>query len=173
MVLAELKNETFAIWDDIYTRQHDGVDYIGGAGVFHIAPLPSSGDMTIQGVDVTFSGLDQRVITGMEKAEYHQRPIFIRLVFLHPETSQLVAVHNWFDGIIDTATRTDQAGGTSVLTFHCESMSRELDRSGRRVRSDADQREIDPTDKFFQHTGAAIETPFYWGRSGPSRPFGN
>jgi len=50
-----------------------------------------------------------------------------------------------------------------------ETAARGLGRRGARMRSDADQRLLDPADGFFKHISYAAEKNLYWGGKRPAR----
>ena len=168
LVLFEL-DSNFGFWDDVYDITFDGNTYVGGAGKFTISALPSVNDMSVQGVSITFSGLDTDALVMTETEDYHQRPVSVYLALMD-QAGGFLSVKRWFTGVTDQAVRREQAGGDATLTVRAEPISRELGRSGARVRSDADQRLIDADDGFFRHVASAASQKIYWGRKGPQKP---
>jgi hypothetical protein len=105
-----------------------------------------------------------------ETEAYHQRPVTVYVGFFDIQTQALLAMKRWFTGIIDQAIRKEQANGVATLTVKAEPVSRELTRTGARMRSDADQRLLDATDNFYANVSLAVNQPIYWGKKGASRP---
>lgn len=167
LALFDLPSGRFGIYDDQYDLSWDGDTYTGAAGRFTMSLPPGANDMSIRGLTVTLSSLDSAALAWVQEADYHQRPMFAALAFIATETPQVVAVKRWFTGFIDTVTWQERLDGEGRIIVRCESASRELDRSGARTRSDADQRALDPLDGFFKHTVNAIATDVEWGSSMP------
>ncbi len=66
-------------------------------------------------------------------------------------------------GRVDSAPVEDVIGGTSTITISIETSARGMGRRGKRMRSDADQRTIDPLDGFFKHCSYAGTKTVYQG----------
>lgn len=156
-------------WDDIYDVTYSGLAYAGAAGRFTITPFDSVSDQSISGIEVTFSGLDVDVANQVETAEYHQRPMQVNVAILSTVDNSFIAVKSFFSGFVDQIVRRESMG-RSDLVVRCETISRELDRSGTRTRSDADQQAFFSGDKFFEHVAPSIFRNVVWGRKGPQRP---
>lgn len=169
LIHAELPGGTIGFWDDIYDLVYAGVTYTRGAGAFTMSPISSHGDLAVRGVQVVFSSLDTDVVSQIYAAEYHQRSVVISRAIMAADQPFVIQMHAWFAGFIDQAVIRERGGGTADLTIRCETIARELNRKGARTRSNADQRQIDVNDGFFQHTANATNSPIRWGRR-PDRP---
>ena len=170
LVLFELASGNYGFWDDVHDLGWSGDTYLGRAGAFTITPLPSVSDGSVQGVDIVFSGLDERAQAIISGEQWHQKPVSIARALLDPKNGAVITVDVWYRGFIDAAIWSgDFVGGAGVLTVKTESISRELYRKSARTRSDADQRRIDASDSFFEHATAAVTQDIYWGRHGPQR----
>lgn len=156
-------------WDDIYDVTYESQLYKGAAGRFTISPFASVSDQSISGVEVTFSGLDVAVANEVETAQYHQRPMQVYLAILSTADNSFIAVKSYFSGFVDQIVRRESLGSAD-LVVRCETISRELDRSGTRTRSDADQQSFFAGDRFFEHVAPSIFRNIVWGRKGPQRP---
>lgn len=165
LVLVEMPTERVGIWDDAYSVSYGGDTYGGAAGRFTISAYSSAFDGGARNVDVTLSGLDTEIATRIEGQPYHQRPITCMLAIMAVDAPQIIHVSTWFTGFIDQLVRKEKGGGASTITLKCEGIAREMQRSGGRTRSDADQRLIDPTDGFLKHTANAVSTEIRWGQS--------
>jgi len=82
----------------------------------------------------------------------------------------------WERGRLDQVTRDDelpdaeeQKEGEATISAEIETAARSLGRRGARMRSDADQRLVDPQDGFFKHTSFAAQKMLYWGGLRPTR----
>lgn len=152
------------IWDDVGSIDYGGDTYVGAAGRFTVAPVPSSLDGGARPVDVTLSGFDIEVANVIDGAGWHQRPISIVRAILAVDTPQVIHTMPVFAGYLDQMLRSERAGSSSTMVFRCEAASRELGRRGARTRSDPDQRQRDPVDGFFKHTVNSVQQQFEWGR---------
>jgi hypothetical protein len=68
----------------------------------------------------------------------------------------------------DALDTVETIGGPAVVNLAVESAARGLGRSGARMRSDPDQRLINPDDGYFKNTAYAGEKMLYWGGKKPS-----
>ncbi|MEL6738348.1 MAG: hypothetical protein AAFO28_05440, partial [Pseudomonadota bacterium] len=91
-----------------------------------------------------------------------------RLIF-HNATNALLDGGLWGRGRLDTLEVNEEIGGEAAISAKVESPARGLGRRGGRMRSDADQRLIDPNDGFFRNVAFAGERTLYWGGPRPAR----
>lgn len=154
-------------WDDVYDIDIAGKVYAGKAGRFTVSELPSKGGLSIQGVRITFSSVDSAALAMIRNETWVRRSVVCSVAHLSKETGGVIAVSQRFSGLIDKAEWEEQPGGHGNLIISAETISRELNRSGTRTRSEADQRQLDPDDGFFKHVAQSVETDIYWGRKGP------
>lgn len=158
-------------WDDVGSIVYNSDTYVGSAGRFVLEPATSASDMSIRGLNVTFSGLDSVVVNMIEGTVWHQRPIQVFRAVFAVDEPQTIYVNSEFTGFMDRIEWREAADGQpSSLVLICESTSRELSLSGARTASDADQRQREPTDGFFSFTSSAIAQSFDWGRSPQQAP---
>lgn len=169
MVRFDLEPDAVGFWDDIYDVTYESQLYWGAANRFTISPFASVSDQSVSGVEVTFSGLDVAVANEVETADYHQRPMQVFVAILSTVDNSFIAVKSFFSGFVDQVVRREQTGRADLIV-RCETISRELDRSGTRTRSDADQQSFFSGDKFFEHVAPSITRNIVWGRKGPQRP---
>lgn len=167
LALFDLPSGRYGLFDDQYDVSWGGDTYVGAAGRFRMDIPPGASDLSIRPLTITLSSLDSTALAWVQSQEYHQRPMFAALAFLATETPQIVAVRRWYTGYVDKVLWQERINGEGRLVVTCESASRELDLSGARTRSDADQRALDPVDGFFKHTVGAISTEVGWGTSIP------
>jgi hypothetical protein len=170
MALFDLPSGRYGLFDDQYDVAWAGDTYVGAAGRFTLQLPPGASDLSIRPLTLTLSSLDSAALAWVQSQEYHQRPMFAALAFLATDTPQIVAVKRWYTGYVDKVTWQERLNGEGRLVVTCESASRELDLSGARTRSDADQRALDPADRFFAHTVGAISTEVGWGTNIPQPP---
>lgn len=156
-------DETFSVWDDVGDVVIEGVTYFGAAGRFTVQSAPSSYDSAARGAKVTFSGLDPLVAAQVQSSQWHQRPISITRLIIATEAPSVLHLLPDFAGRLDKMVVREETGGLSTVEFLCETDAIENSRSGGRTRSDADQRERDPTDGFFKFSASAATTTIDWG----------
>lgn len=145
-------------------RTFDGV---GDRGIARVAGGALGG--AAQNITLSLSGIDPETLALMDAAEVKGAPTVLwRLIFDHSGTS-LLDFHVWGRGRLDTLEQEDEIGGTAALTARLETAARGLGKRGGRMRSDADQRLIDPADGFFKNVSFAAEKQLYWGGRRPAR----
>lgn len=157
--------DPFCVWDDIGSITYSGDTYVGKAGRFTISPVQNSQDLAARSVDVVFAGIDQSVVNQFLTAPWHQAPVTIMRAIVATDVPQVLHVTTEFAGFVDQMLSQDRAGGTTTLTYRCESSAREFQRAGARTRSDTDQRERDEDDEFYAFSASAITEPINWGGS--------
>lgn len=158
------------IWDDLYQLTVSSVLYWPAAGRFTVSPVISTGDLSVRNVDVTLSALDAGRVAVILGLQWHQRPVQISIALSAVETPEAFSVYPWFAGAVDLIDQKEKPGGSADLIIRCEGSARELSRKAHRLRTDADQRQIDPNDGFFKHVTSVVTEELYWGRAGNASP---
>lgn len=169
LALFDLPSGRWGIFDDDYDLTWNGDTYIGAAGRFTMQIPPGAADLSVRGLTIALSALDGSALAWVQSQEYHQRPMFAAIAIIATETPQIVSVRKWFSGFVDTVTWQEKIDGEARLIVRCESASRELDRSGARNRTDADQRARSASDGFFRYTVSAIAKDVEWGANEPQQ----
>lgn len=170
IVLFDMPSGFYGFWNHTYDTTIDGHTIKSLPGEFQVSAIKSSMDMSIEKVTVTFGGLDPRVSMLIDEETYHRRPVRIFRAVIDPSTDKVVGITQWFSGVIDTVPTSEQVGGPTTLTVNIDSDDWELNRSGTRVRTNGDQRQIDSLDGSYAYTTSAIAKPIWWGRAGPVNP---
>ena len=122
-----------------------------------------------QGQTLTVSGIDPVVRENLDVASLRGLPTILwRLVFNGAGTRLLDArVH--LRGRIDQAPIEDTPGGTSELRLSIEGAARGQGRRSERMRSDADQRLINPNDSALKRVAYAGQKTIYAGGKPPEQ----
>lgn len=157
------------VWGGYHNLTLEGQTFtgIGDRGIAQIAG-GALGDAA-QNITLTLSGIDPETLALLDAAEVSGAPAVLwRLIFDQSGTSLLDA-NVWARGRIDVLEREEQIGGTATITAQLETAARGLGRRGARMRSDADQRLIDPSDGFFKNVSFTGEKTLYWGGVRPAR----
>ena len=97
--------------------------------------------------------------------------VFRRLIF-GPDAKTLLDCSVWDRGRIDTIETNEVVGGEASIKVNVESAARGLGSSGGRMRSDSDQRLINPNDGYMRKVSYAGEKMLYWGGRKPGRTGG-
>lgn len=124
---------------------------------------------TAQGLTLTLSGIDPDLVGLITDAQLRgARAVFWRLIFDGSGTRMLDA-HVFTRGRVDTAPIEDEVGRVSALMLSIEGPARGLGRRGGRMRTDADQRLVEPTDGGMRHVSYAAQKQLYWGGQRPAQ----
>lgn len=118
---------------------------------------------TEQNITLSLSGIAPEAMALFDAAEIQNAPAALwRMIFDQSGTQMLDArVHR--RGRVDQVLMDEDVGGASTITVQLEGAARGLGRRGGRMRSDADQRLIDPPDGFFKHVSYAAHKQVYFG----------
>ncbi|AHE52642.1 hypothetical protein [Sphingomonas sanxanigenens] len=116
-----------------------------------------------QNVTLTLSGVDPEVAALMDAEDVMGVGVVIYRMIFDGSGRNLLDVRPYKRGRVDEIVVEETIGGTSTITVQVESAARGLGRNNGRMRSDADQRLIDPNDGFFKHTAYAGEKQIYFG----------
>lgn len=140
---------------------------IGDRGLVQVAGGALGG--AAQNITLSLSGIDAETMALLDASEVKGAPVVLwRLIFDQSGTN-LLDGHVWARGRLDTLPRDEEIGGTATISVQVETAARGAGRSGGRMRSDADQRLIDPTDGFFKNVSFAAQKNLYWGGRRPVR----
>lgn len=122
-----------------------------------------------QGAQLTLSGVDPDIAGAVDQAALRGVGVVLwRLIFDGPGSTLLHAAP-FLRGRVDKVDLTETSGGTSTLIVAVEGAARGLGRRSERMRTDADQRLISPTDSFFARVSYAGEKTIYAGGRPPER----
>lgn len=122
-----------------------------------------------QNITLTLSGIDPETAALIDAAGLAGAAVVIRQLIFLGTTNALLDYQVWARGRFDTIEREEEIGGTAKITIQVETAAKGLGRRGARMRSDADQRLIDPADGFFKNVSYAAEKTLYWGGRRPAR----
>jgi hypothetical protein len=86
------------------------------------------------------------------------------LVYFDRQSGAVITALQWWQGFIDLIEHQQTVGGEYVLDARLEPMSLDHSRTGWRMRSDADQKLIDPADRFFEHAAITATQNIPYGR---------
>lgn len=116
-----------------------------------------------QNVTLTLSGVEPAAMELFDAAELMGAAAVIYRMIWDGSGTQLLDCRPYKRGRVDDITVEETIGGPSTIIIQVESAARGLGRNNGRMRSDADQRLIDPDDGFFKHCSYAGEKQIYFG----------
>jgi len=119
--------------------------------------------------ELKLSGVDPDVASALDLRALRGKGVVIRRLIFDSSGSILLGQNVWQRGRIDLATLDEMVGGPSTLVVSVEGAARGLGRRSERMRSDADQRLIDPDDGALRRIAFAGEKQIYWGGKVPAR----
>ncbi len=148
---------------------YNGDVYQAGGSIIRIAPISArragyASDIQVFMSSIANTNLTPDVLSGIFGETYRNQPIQIMRGSFDPATWNLTDVRTRWKGKIDRVTMREAPNDQAVLIFHCVSREMDAKKTGYRIRSDEDQRLIDPDDRFFQYAGVVDKQPVFWGK---------
>ena len=122
-----------------------------------------------QNLTLTLSGLEPEVLKLLEAETLRFAPCRVMTLVWDSSGTQLLDWWTHRRGRVDRVPVRETSGGTATITVQVEAPGRGLGRKTGRLRSDADQRLIEPTDGGLRQVSFAAERTLYWGGRRPSR----
>src|SRR5690349_10708943 len=155
LVLFSLDEGLFGFWPGVGTLTIDGVDYAGFGSFLDIQQIDMGVDITASPVSVRLraqpeTALTPDVLASVDSYSYKNRPATLTIAYFDKSAGTLVTAIQWWSGKIDTIDHDETVGGDYALVARLEPESLDHARTGYRMRSDADQKLLDPTDRFFE-----------------------
>jgi len=122
-----------------------------------------------QNTSLVLSGLEPDLLELLDAPTLRSAPVVLWIVIA--DASGRTMLHSFVDerGRVDRVPVKETSGGTATITLEAEKAARGLGRKTGRLRSDADQRLIKPTDGSFRAIAYAAEKVLYWGGEKPAR----
>ena len=116
-----------------------------------------------QNLALALSSIEPEIADLLDAAEIMGAGAIVYRLIFDSSGTQLLDARPYKRGRVDDVPVEETIGGTATITAQIESAARGLGRNNGRMRSDADQRLIDPDDGFFKHTSYAGEKQIYFG----------
>ncbi|ETI62988.1 hypothetical protein C100_15055 [Sphingobium sp. C100] len=151
------------VWGGIGPTDIDGDVYLGLDDSSIGVKTGGSIGASEQAVTLTLSGVAPEVAILFDADEVKGAPAKLYRMIYDGSGKVRLDCRVFKRGRIDAATTDDVVGGTSTISLSIETAARGLGRRGRRMRSDADQRTVDPADGFFKHVSYAGTKIVYLG----------
>jgi hypothetical protein len=169
LLLFDLPEGFFGFWSGIGKLTISGIDYVGAGSLIEVAQLNMGTDLSASPITVRLRAVPETALTldvlaTIDNYAYKNRPAHLTLAYFDPVTGALVTAIQWWQGFIDVIEHDQTVGGEYALIAHLEPLSLDHSRTGYRMRSDTDQRLIDPADRFFEHAAITAQQNLPYGR---------
>lgn len=122
-----------------------------------------------QGLSLSVSGVEAAALALLDADEVKAASVVLHRLIFASDGKTLLDAHVFDRGRVDAVNTEEVIGGPAAISLAVESAARGLGRSGARMRSDPDQRLINPLDGYFKFTAYAGEKMLYWGGKKPAR----
>lgn len=163
------RDEPIRVWSGHGILPLDGADYLPlGDREVGIATGAALGGIA-QNLSLSLSGIEPALVELLDAASVKNAPVRVMTLIFDGSGTVLL---DWFvhrRGRVDRVIVRETSGGTATITVEVEGPGRGLGRRTGRMRSDADQRLIDPDDGGMRQVSFAAEKTLYWGGRRPSR----
>jgi hypothetical protein len=121
-----------------------------------------------QNLTLTLSGIEPAALALLDPSEVKGASAVVRILFFDSAGKTLLGAYVYTRGRVDELKTSEVVGGPASIQLAIEGAARGLGRKGARLRSDADQRLVNPTDGFYRVVSAAPKKNLYWGGKKPS-----
>lgn len=125
-----------------------------------------------QGAELTLSNVDPDVVGQLKLKLLRGQPAILWRLIFNGTGARLLHAEVFLRGRIDRAPKEETPGGQAVIRVGIEGPARGLGRRSERMRSDADQRMLDPTANGFGAIAYAGDKAINWGGKPPQRAGG-
>lgn len=154
-----------------------GQVYHGAGSLLAIDQIELAADLTASPLRVILravpnSALSPDILASVDDYVYKNRRAYLDLAWFSRATGSIVTNVRWWQGYIDMIEHDETVGGDYSLVARLEPASLDHSRIGYRMRSDLDQKMIDPTDRFFEHAALTPTEQISYGKAsvGAQRP---
>lgn len=160
------------VWGGYGTLTIDGEPYLG-IGDRGIAQVSSSSiGKADQNITLTLSGIEPDTLELYDATEVADAPVTLWRLIFKGDGKTFLDAEVFTRGRLDELPGEEEIGGPATINAMIETAARGLGRRGGRMRTDADQRLVNPTDGFFKHVSYAGEKTLYWGGMKPATAAG-
>lgn len=121
-----------------------------------------------QNLTITLSGIEPAALEVLDAAEIMGAAAVVRRLIFDSAGKTLLGSYVYTRGRVDELKTSEVVGGPASIQLSIEGAARGLGRRGGRLRSDADQRLVNPTDGFYRVVSAAPKKTLYWGGKKPA-----
>ena len=170
LLLFDLPEGMFGFWGGYGPLTVNGITYVGAGSLIEISPLNLGTDLAASPITVRLRAVPETeltpdVLATIDDYAYKNRPAHLTLAYFDRVTGAIVTAIQWWQGFIDLIEHEQTVGAEYALVAHLEPQSLDHSRLGYRMRSDTDQRLIDPADRFFEHAAMTASLNLPYGRN--------
>lgn len=147
-----------------------GQVYHGTGSLLSIEQINLGLELTASPVNVSLravpnTALSPDILAHIDDYIYKNRAAYLDLAWFSKTTGALLQHVRWWQGYIDTIEHNETIGGDYTLTGRLEPASLDHSRIGYRMRSDVDQKMLDPADRFFEHAALVPTEDIDYGKA--------
>jgi hypothetical protein len=169
LLLFDLVEGLFGFWGGYGPITVNSIPYVGAGSLIEISQINLGSDLAASPLTITLRALPETalstdVLASIDNYGYKNRPAHLSLAYFDPVAGVIVTAIQWWQGYIDTITHSQTVGGNYTLSANLEPLSLDHSRIGYRMRSDADQKRIDPADRFFEFAAVTATQKLPYGR---------
>lgn len=164
LVELDFASGLYGFWSGLGPFVWNGITHVGAGSLISIEGIKQTSDLSAVAVVGRLSSLSPAVLATIENEVYHQRPCVISTAYFNAETYALLNVEVEYRGYIDRIVHVEKTGGEAALEVHLESRFRDHLKTGYRVRSDQDQRNLFPTDDSLKHVTVVVTEKVTFGQ---------
>jgi hypothetical protein len=121
-----------------------------------------------QNVTLSLAGVDPDAVALLDASSVQRAGVALWRLIFDGSGRNLLDAQVYTRGRLDAIKVDETIGGLSSIIANVETAARGLGRSGQRMRTDADQRQIDVNDGGFRSVSFAGTKQLYWGGKRPS-----
>lgn len=182
-----LDSGTYRFCDDVEDLTDGGAyTWIGANALFGSTDIRAGSPLTAEQVTITLDGTRMfqagladpaAVLNSLFSEAFHQRRVDLSFAFAQLDSQLIQLIVPAYSGKINNArlvddgidSITETSAAFSKLEIVLDSWAARLKRKSFRTRSNDDQLQLDPNDKFFSFVSGAVgtEETLYWGKESP------
>jgi hypothetical protein len=146
--------------------------FVGSGSLIRVDPIPLVADLTVRKVTATLNQTNDIINDYVRGYDLKGAKVQIHRGLFSPANRGIVtAAEIRFVGEIDEVTiNTPAVGQPGSISVTMVSTTRELTRTNSAKRSDEDQQQRAPGDRFFKYAGVAGEWEIFWGQASGKAP---
>lgn len=154
-------------WTGYGTLPIGGADYVGLGSMALVKGTSAALGSADQNITLSASGIDPEALVLLSREDVRGAAVTIHRLLFSGDGRTMLGAHVFKRGRVDQVQTEEAVGGAAEIRVLVETAARGLGRSGQRMRTDADQRLVKPTDGFFRKVAYISEIQLAWGGKKP------
>jgi len=172
LILFDLVEGLFGFWRGSGPLTVNGITYTGAGSLLEIDAVNAGVDLSASPLNVKLRAIPETdlspdLLATIDSYGYKDRPVTLSFAYFDRTNGSLALTVPVWRGYVDKVDHDETVGGDYVLIGRLEPRSLDHSRTGHRTRSDADQRAMDPNDRFFEHAATVHTETLYYGKAAP------